>query len=66
MADVTRHGPFGPDEIESESRMMMHMMVRELDHLLEMDSEMTPDPEMAEEQVPQATGPRTRGSKNST
>ena len=63
MADAMRHGPFGMEESESESRMMMHMMIRELDHLLEVDSEVSADSESSSEQAPQATGHRTRSSK---
>lgn len=63
MADVMRHGPFGPDEIESESRMMMHMMVRELDHLLEVEPDASADPESSDEQGPSLGNQRARGSK---
>ncbi|KQW93586.1 hypothetical protein ASC94_13315 [Massilia sp. Root418] len=63
MADVMRHNPFGPDEVESESRMMMHMMVRELDHLLEMESDTLADSESSNEQTPNTTGHRARNSK---
>jgi len=66
MAETMRHGPFGPDEMESETRMMMHMMVRELDHLLEAYSEILNDSEPSEEQVPQNFGQRTRSGKTSS
>ena len=63
VADAMIHGPFGPDEMESESRKMMHMMLREFDHFLEVDSDTLSDPESSEDQGPQNASQRTRSSK---
>ena len=65
MVDAMRHSPFGPDEMESESRMMVHMMVRELDHLFEMDSEVFIESESSGEQMSPPASQRTRSSKTS-
>lgn len=56
-AEIMRKGPFGP-ELGMDSRMM-HMMMRDLDHLL--DSEPTPEPEV---EISDSTIPKTRRKKN--
>jgi len=54
-AELMRRGPFPPEEIGFDPRMM-HMMVRELDHMLAVEPE--PEPEVAE-----ATGHKPRHKK---
>jgi hypothetical protein len=62
-AEVMRHGPFSPEEDGMDPRMM-HMMVRELDHLLD-----APEPEAAiESQLSPPLVPkpkRKKGEKHS-
>ncbi len=41
-ADLIRRGPFGPEEFGFDSKMV-HMMVRDLDHLLEIEPESESD-----------------------
>jgi hypothetical protein len=59
-AEMVRKGPFGPDEMGMDPRMM-HMMMRELDHLLEPEPE--PEPETAELPAPKPR--RKKGGKPS-
>jgi len=58
-AEVMLRGPFGPEEMGMEPRMM-HMMVRELDHLLEPEPE--PEPEV-ETESSEAFIPKPRRKK---
>jgi hypothetical protein len=44
-AEAMRRGPFGLEEMGVDSRMI-HMMLRELDHLLGGDTEPEPEPEV--------------------
>ncbi len=43
-AEFMRRGPFGPEEMGMDPRMA-HMMVRELDHLLDAERESEPEPQ---------------------
>jgi len=58
-AELMRKGPFGPEEMGMDPRMM-HMMVRDLDHLL--DPEPEPESE-AEGQEPARKPRRKKGEK---
>lgn len=56
-SELMRKGPFGPEEMGMDPRMM-HMMVRELEHLLE------PEPESdAEAEAPEPSDPKPRRKK---
>lgn len=57
-AELMRRGPFGPDEMGMDPRMM-HMLVRELDHLLDTEPEPEAEPEAAESE-PSAPKPRRK------
>lgn len=53
-AEMMRHGPFGPEDMGMDPRMahMAHMMIRELDHLLEPEPEPEPESGPAELAAP--------------
>lgn len=57
-ADLMRHGPFGPEEFGLDSKMM-HMMVRDLDHFLEIEPESASDAVGAETLSKKAFRPKT-------
>lgn len=61
-AELMRRGPFGPEEMGMDPRMM-HMMVRELDHLLEPEPEPEPEAEAPEHSMPKPR--RKKGEKPS-
>lgn len=55
-AELTRRGPLGPEEFGFDPRMM-HVIMRELDHLLEVDHDVAPELEAEPSKVP---APKTR------
>lgn len=61
-AELMRRRPFGPEEMGMDPRMM-HMMVRELDHLLEPEPEPEPEAVASEHSTPKPR--RKKGEKPS-
>lgn len=61
-AEMMRRGPFGPEELGMDPRMA-HMMMRELDHLLE--PEPKPEPELEAVEPPAPKPKRKKGEKPS-
>jgi hypothetical protein len=58
-ADLMRRGPFAPEEFGFDSKMV-HMMVRDLDHLLEIEPESETDSVAAERPSQKTLRPKTR------
>jgi TIR domain len=61
-ADAMRHGPFGSEEFGFDPRMM-HMMVRDLDHVFEVESETGGEPESVSSESRPAKLQRKRTGK---
>jgi hypothetical protein len=59
-AELMRRGPFDPEEFGFDPRMM-HMLVRDLDHLLETETEREPEAEVVE--APTQKPVRKKGAK---
>lgn len=59
-AELMRRGPFGLEEFGFDTKIM-HMMLRDLDHLLDFDPEPESDPVSSES--PRSKPPRAKGDK---
>jgi len=59
-AEVMRRGPFGPEEMGFDPHMM-HIMMREMDHLLEVNPDLGLEPETVESPAPKSK--RKKGEK---
>lgn len=58
--DLIRRGPFGPDEFGFDPKLL-HMMMRELDHFLELDSE--PESDQSDAESPRSRLQRIKTDK---
>jgi hypothetical protein len=54
-AELMRKGPFAPEEMGFDPKMI-HMMVRELDHLLEFEPEAKVEAEVVDSPTPKPRG----------